>query len=231
MPENTFVASGSSYSCAKCCRLNDAAIAPWCSDVSKQRTFVCGACGACFCSAPLAWRRSFFLSAAGATYRERLQREQIVSRRLTAVTSDHARPVVMIVDDDKVVHLIAQRVLEDLAGTIVHAYDGDEALRLCREMRPDLVITDALLPKVDGRNLARMLKTTPETSQCKVIVITGLYKGIRYRLEALRDFRVDEYLEKPVPPARLHAVAASLLDLQVNVAPVVPMQQRAEAVS
>ena len=120
---------------------------------------------------------------------------------------DPARPVIVIVDDDRLIHAIIARTLADFEGTVIHANDGLSALRIATETNADLVITDALLPSLDGRELARELKTNPATQHCKVVVMTALYKGANYRMEARRDFKVDEYLYKPVLPSTIQSLA------------------------
>ena len=61
----------------------------------------------------------------------------------------------------------------------------------------DVVLTDALMPKMDGRELSRQLKET-HGNRIKVILMTSLYKSPRYRNEAQHVFKVDEYLVKPL---------------------------------
>ena len=118
-------------------------------------------------------------------------------------TTSLARPIIMIVDDDRVVHTITSKILASFQGTVLHCHDGREALELARAVHPDLIITDALLPKLDGRELARTLKQAEETSAVRVAVMTGLYKATRYRIEAIRDFKVDAYVEKPIDAAKV----------------------------
>lgn len=132
--------------------------------------------------------------------------------------SDESRPLILIVDDDRVVHAIFARALASFPGTMIHAHDGQEALAIGREARPDLLITDALLPKLDGRMVARTLKMEPATSAMKVAVMTALYKGARYRNEALHDFLADIYLEKPVSPDMLWEVIEKTLHISRPIA-------------
>jgi two-component system alkaline phosphatase synthesis response regulator PhoP len=119
--------------------------------------------------------------------------------------------VILVVDDDKIALLIATRSLQDFDVTLVTAEDGAAGLRLAREMEPDLIITDALLPKLDGREMALLVKQDPALQNCKVVVMTALYKGIRYRNEAMKQFLVDEYIEKPLTATKLLAVAGRML--------------------
>jgi DNA-binding response OmpR family regulator len=104
-------------------------------------------------------------------------------------------------------------VLAGFSGTLLHAYDGDAGLRMALQVRPELVITDALLPKIDGREIARSLKSDPATSSMKVVVITAVYKGPRYRAEAFRDYLVDDFIEKPVSAGKLRTVINAMLPI------------------
>lgn len=133
--------------------------------------------------------------------------------QLTSAPANLARPIVILVDDDRTVHAVASRILASFSGTLLHSHDGEEALELALRVQPDLVITDALMPKLDGRQLAKLIKLSPETYACKVAVMTGIYRGVRYKNEAFRDFRVDAYLEKPVKATQLKALVESV---QVN---------------
>lgn len=121
------------------------------------------------------------------------------------------RPTVLIVDDDKLVRLIATKALADADLNVVDAADGATALQMAQELVPDLVITDALLPHLDGRELARRIKSDPALSKTKVVVMTALYKGTRYKNEAIKEFLVDDYLEKPLTPAKLRWIVARML--------------------
>jgi CheY-like chemotaxis protein len=68
------------------------------------------------------------------------------------------------------------------------------------------VLTDALMPKLDGREMARQLKQDPETAKIKVVLMTALYKGIKYEHEARKAYRVDDYVTKPLDVEQLRAV-------------------------
>jgi YesN/AraC family two-component response regulator len=74
--------------------------------------------------------------------------------------------------------------------------------------RPDIVLTDALMPKIDGRQLCRLIKTSD--ASIKVVIMTALYKSSRYRTEAMNTFHADEYLAKPIDFAHLRQVLGNL---------------------
>jgi len=105
---------------------------------------------------------------------------------------------ILVVDDDRLVHAIVGRIMAGFDGVLLYANDGKKALAMTRVVRPDLVLTDALLPGMDGRELSRTIKTDPLTSHTTVMVMTALYKGARYKQEAFSKFLVDAYVDKPL---------------------------------
>ena len=127
--------------------------------------------------------------------------------------SELPRPIVLVVDDDRVVHLIAARVLSSMSVSVVHAHDGAEGLEMAMELKPDLILADALMPKLDGRELCRTIKNSPTMAGCKVAVMTALYKASRYRSEAFRTFLADEFIEKPLNPEKLRNTLCGLLGI------------------
>ena len=78
------------------------------------------------------------------------------------------------------------------------ARDGAEGLDLASRYAPDMVLTDAVMPRLDGREMCRLLKEDPATAGIKCVVITGLYTRAHYRNEAVSYFHVDDYVHKPV---------------------------------
>jgi CheY-like chemotaxis protein len=86
---------------------------------------------------------------------------------------------------------------------VIEAPDGVEGKNLAKEYRPDVILTDALMPRLEGREMCRRLKADPETQDIKIIVMTSLYKGQRYRSEAMSEFGADGYLGKPIDPELL----------------------------
>jgi CheY-like chemotaxis protein len=199
------------YRCPLCKGFNDSDAAVFCSCVTAEPTLVCSRCGKCFCAAPAAWRAQFAASAASDAYYRRAHSDRRAAPRMVALPATRGKRVVLIVDDDKVVRLIATRALQGQDLTILHAADGPTGLRMAQELAPDLVITDALLPGLDGRELSRRIKTDAALCKTKVVVMTALYKGTRYKNEALKQFLVDDYMEKPVTSEKLLSVVARML--------------------
>ncbi|MGH7484609.1 MAG: response regulator, partial [bacterium] len=104
--------------------------------------------------------------------------------------------------------------VEQLGYSATSAADPEEALEEAARHPYDVVITDALMPKLDGRELCRRLKAMPKGASRKVILMSSLYKSRRARLEAFA-FGIDEFLPKPLNFGELAAVLG-------RIAPIVP---------
>ena len=106
----------------------------------------------------------------------------------------------LVVDDEKDIQRVATRVIESLGYGLVVAHDGEEGLALARRYRPELVLTDALMPRLDGREMGRRIKARPASAARppKVVVMTALYTNMKYRTEGFKVFKVDDYLAKPL---------------------------------
>ena len=79
------------------------------------------------------------------------------------------RPLILVVDDEKDIQRVAVRVLESLGYGLVLAPNGEAGLEIARRYKPDLVLSDALMPKLDGREMCLRLKNDPETAGIKVV--------------------------------------------------------------
>lgn len=88
-------------------------------------------------------------------------------------------------------------MLEDEGYEVLCAFDGKEGVSLFKQEEPDLVITDVIMPDVDG--LGFLMKTIDENRQCKVIAISGGGRiiGADECLKMTKLMGVDDALEKP----------------------------------
>lgn len=185
--------------CFHCRQPYDAVTAADCDCLHLPRSLRCPHCQKCFCDAPQKYKTEFWANAPRELWSRRKSPLEAVPPGAT--TEALQRPLVLFADDDAVGRAIAQRVLGAMGLGVIVARNGDEALEMVRTHKPDLLITDAFMPKRDGREVARIVKE--ELPATKVIVISGLYKDPRYKHEALKQFKVDEYLTKPVDPKQL----------------------------
>jgi DNA-binding response OmpR family regulator len=83
-------------------------------------------------------------------------------------------PKILLVEDDSNLREIYGARLEAEGYQIVSASDGEQALALAVREQPDLIISDVMMPKISGFDMLDILRSTPETKDVKVIVMTAL---------------------------------------------------------
>ena len=190
--------------CHACGNAFDAAQAEWCNCLWQERSFVCPHCAKCFCKAPLAYRQKFWREAPQPIWDRKLQEAQAefeTPERPDPSVVD--RPLILVVDDEKDIQRVATRVLLGLGYGVIVARDGPEGLELARQYMPQLILVDALMPKMDGREMCRQVKADPKTAAIKVVVMTSLYTHPRFQVEGMRVYNADDYLPKPLDLAQL----------------------------
>lgn len=187
--------------CHRCAAEYDPDYAEWCGCDRLARSLVCPGCLECFCDAPVAYRRSYWSTVPAAV---RQDARRFAADRTTFPTVQAARetaptaPIVVIIDDDEALRSLVACYVDSLGYRTLVTGDAGEALAFAEHPEVRVVITDAFMPRMDGRELCRTLKRKPGGEQKKVIVITSLYTARRFRSEAFREFGVDEYLCKPL---------------------------------
>jgi CheY-like chemotaxis protein len=184
--------------CSSCSHRFDALKADWCSCLATERTLVCPSCLKCFCASPRPWRQQFWSDAPKEMWDAKLKVHKHLPPRINPPPNQAGRPLLLVVDDEPVIREAAARVAEREGFHVIVAEDGPEGIVTAKEYRPDVVLTDALMPRMDGREMCRRLKDDPRTGHAKIVVMTSLYKGQRYKSEALAEFGADAYLHKPL---------------------------------
>ncbi len=117
--------------------------------------------------------------------------------------------LILIVDDSPTEVFQMKRALEKAGFRIEAAADGEEAVRKAREMHPDLIFMDIVMPGMDGFRATRTLSNDPSTRKIPVIMVSS--KGAESdRVWGMRQGAVD-YLVKPVTPAQLLEKAQAAL--------------------
>ena len=100
-------------------------------------------------------------------------------------------------------------VLRDKDYSLLEATDGEEALAVAMEGRPDLIIMDIQLPKMDGLEVTRRLRQIPQFRQTPIIALTAsAMEGDREKIIAAG---CDEYISKPVKPRQFPHLVAEML--------------------
>jgi CheY-like chemotaxis protein len=160
---------------------------------------VCPNCLTCFCKAPFAYRQKFWELAPQSMWNRMISEDQTTFELPPNPPPDELpRPLVLVVDDEKDIQRVAVRTIGSLGYGVIVAMNGIEGLEIARKYHPDLILTDAFMPKLDGREMCLRLKTDPETSETKIVIMTGIYTAARYKSEAFREFQADGYLTKPL---------------------------------
>ena len=126
-------------------------------------------------------------------------REDFLHRALDRANSD----VVLIVDDVPDNLSVLHDALEESGYTVLVATHGEAALQRARQVLPDIVLLDAMMPGMDGFEVAKRLKAMPETAHIPIVFMTGLTET-EYLVAALDAGGVD-YVTKPIKPKEVMA--------------------------
>ncbi|MFL5457501.1 MAG: sigma-54-dependent transcriptional regulator, partial [Myxococcales bacterium] len=125
---------------------------------------------------------------------------------MTEIPTQNARA--LVVDDEPSTRELFAELLERWGYHVDQTDDGHGALKLAAELHPDVIISDLVMPKLDGLALTRALRE--ESPDTPVIIITG--KGtIDAAVEAVRE-GVFDFVEKPLDPARLKVILQRALE-------------------
>ena len=101
---------------------------------------------------------------------------------------------ILLVEDDEVLASVYRARLELEGFEVREVHNGEDALTATLEYKPDLILLDAMMPKISGFDVLNILRNTPETMNTRVIMLTALSQDKdRQRAESLG---VDDYLVK-----------------------------------
>ncbi|HVN76594.1 MAG TPA: response regulator [Thermoanaerobaculaceae bacterium] len=114
-----------------------------------------------------------------------------------------ALTTVLIADDSRIFRALVSEVLREHGLEVLQAADGREALDMLIAKRPQLAILDALMPLLSGFDVVSKMREKAPDYHPAVFIVTAVYKSRRWESEARQQYRVDEYLEKPLEPEDL----------------------------
>ncbi len=101
---------------------------------------------------------------------------------------------VLLVEDDTSLSSVYRARLELEGFDVREVHDGEDALTATLEYKPDIILLDAMMPKINGFDVLDILRNTPETANVRVIMLTALSQSKdKERAESLG---VDEYMVK-----------------------------------
>jgi len=116
---------------------------------------------------------------------------------------------ILIVDDEPPILDLVRFTLEDAEVRVVEASDGVEALALARRLRPDLILLDVHMPRLDGLEACRKIRRDPALAQTPIVMLTAA--GQEADRARGREAGADEYLTKPFSPLALLALVEALV--------------------
>ena len=119
---------------------------------------------------------------------------------------------ILIVDDESASRTALEMLLRRGGYEVHDASDGSSALAECSSFRPDLVLLDVLMPGINGFEVCRRIKATPETRLTPVVLITGL-SDTEDRIQGI-NAGADDFLSKPIDINELLARTRSLIKLK-----------------
>lgn len=117
---------------------------------------------------------------------------------------------ILVVDDDRTLRITLTRALENIGYQVEQVSSGVEALEACIKNPPDLVVSDVMMPEMDGIEFCRRLRATPSGQLMPFIFLSG--KGeLEDRIQG-HSIGADDYLIKPVNPRELAAKIEAQLE-------------------
>jgi CheY-like chemotaxis protein len=100
---------------------------------------------------------------------------------------------ILLVEDSKTIRIANESALHHAGYEVICAEDGESALALAHEQKPDLILLDMILPKMSGPEVLHHLKSEPATAEIPVVVLSSLTEKNKQRLI---EAGAEDYLEK-----------------------------------
>jgi pilus assembly protein CpaE len=116
---------------------------------------------------------------------------------------------ILVIDDEPLYHKMIAHALENEKYQLDFAANGNEGLRKAKTNKPDLVITDVMMPDIDGYEVTRLLRRESQFAHIPILVLTA-QAGLQNKLKSF-EAGADDHLTKPFEPEELAARLAALL--------------------
>jgi two-component system alkaline phosphatase synthesis response regulator PhoP len=117
---------------------------------------------------------------------------------------------ILIADDNENIREALTYLLEDEGHSLSVAKDGAEALRKVREVNPDILFLDIMMPEINGYDVCRTIKNDPDLKKTYIIMLTA--KGQADEQERCKEIGADEYVVKPFSPMEIFAKISNIPD-------------------
>lgn len=122
-----------------------------------------------------------------------------------------AKKKILIVEDEPSLQYALKARLEATGFEVLGAMDGPQGLALAQSVKPDLVILDLMLPKLDGYAICKTLKSDSDSRHTRILILSARTRPID--IDCGRRAGADAYLTKPFDSGELMATIRRLLDL------------------
>ncbi len=115
---------------------------------------------------------------------------------------------VLLIEDDSALRTLFAELLGQNGWNVIEASDGEAGISLAKQHKPNVVVCDLLMPRCNGYQVCRAIRSTPELSGTRILMISGR----DYATDKMNAFEAgaDEYLVKPIDPAELRAALKRL---------------------
>ena len=117
---------------------------------------------------------------------------------------------ILIADDEQTIRSLVKRILSD-KFIVIEASDGEEAVAMARQHKPDLIIMDTMMPNMDGYNACSLIKTDQATKSIPVVMLTGL--GYELNRKLAGEMGADGYITKPFTTRKLLETIGRFLEI------------------
>lgn len=122
---------------------------------------------------------------------------------------------ILVVDDDIDIVMAFKTILEAREYQVVVAFDGDEGLEKVKTEKPDLIILDLMMPKKDGEDVCRKLKSDEKYKDIPIIIVTGISEKMHMKYELDETWLPAEaFVEKPIVPLQFLKQIENLLKIK-----------------
>lgn len=129
--------------------------------------------------------------------------------------SEPLPPLILVVDDDKFMRIQLRQAMVQDGYQVVEASNGQQGLDTFTELRPDVVLLDALMPEMDGFTCCTQLRTLPGGDRTPVLMITSIEEPVLVE-HAFEEAHVTDYITKPIHPQLLRQRVRRLLEGKTN---------------
>jgi DNA-binding response OmpR family regulator len=123
-----------------------------------------------------------------------------------------ATPTILVADDDIDILSLVTRHLRTMSVKLLEASDGEEALRIAKREKPNLVVLDVMMPGMSGWEVCRAIRDDESLSKTGVIMLTGIGERLNEMTSPL--YGADEFIDKPFDLGELDTKVRKVLALR-----------------